>query len=187
MNGAFRLGVVAAGAPGRDGDQHITWSTVSQWDHLSADESPGWAGYTLRQRIAASTLPAAKYLRFTFAASSAQSATVGACSVQIAGAGTLDFASPPVEVRVGGLPSFMVPANGTLQSDPINCPVNGSQDIVIAVALPSTPESAVKRGSGVAGWQSGYKVGAEADTIIADGYTFSVPYVYFVWKIEAGN
>lgn len=185
MNGAFRLGVIASANAGR-GDPQIHWSTATQWDHVAANNSPGWEGYTLRQRVSASLLPAANYLRFTFAASSLGAATVAACRVQLAGAGTLDFASAPVVVRAGGLSSFTVPANSILLSDPIPFPMDGSKDIVIAVALPPSPPSAVKRGSGTDGWSTGYKAGAEADTLVASGYTSAI-FDFFVSKIEVGN
>lgn len=143
------------------------WVTAVALSSFSS--SSGWAGYTLRSVIPAADLLAGSKLRLTLrGASSGADLAVSAAYIglQATSGDVYDFAASPVQVLVGGSGSFSVPTGSTVVSDEILLPIDGTKNLVFAVACTAGGMARHVR----SGWKKYEKYGADAATVDASSY-----------------
>lgn len=139
-------------------------------------------GYTTRTVIPSTALEECTQVRLTL-----RGATTGSFTVQQAAFGlaalsgdAYDYSSTPQAVTVGGNPSFTIPMNADVVTDPISINVPAGRNCVFAFYATSGGARAVAIPSG---WVCLYKAGNDVSTVNASGYT-SEPQMYFVRRIE---
>ncbi len=138
--------------------------------------SPSWHGYTLRQRIENTLIPAnGSLLRFSLRGGAVtEGLTIAKAYIGNKGTGAFDFASAPTQVFWGGNPGFSVAVSGAAQMcDPITFSVTTSSNLMISVyVFGDTLNDAFTRYNGTpAGWGAGYKNADDVTTLVASGYT----------------
>jgi hypothetical protein len=132
----------------------------------------GWDGYTARAVIPAGFIyTGAPVARVVF--KGAFSATVAAISVAYigegAGGGSYSFASTPTQLFVRGSASFTIPQYGALiVTDPVLFAVKEDREHVVSYFMSGTSSLAVLSASAGASY---YKIGNDASTVSATGYT----------------
>lgn len=145
------------------------WMTV-QTNTVNSDNT-GWAGYTMRQVLAASRLTDASgsQIRFTLQAATSNPIAVTKMYVQLKGAGTYDFSTTPIQVLSGGSASFTVPTNSSLVTDGAAFTYTGTADIVVSIYTSGTTGYKMSQtSSGDTNW---FKAGDDAATVGASGYS----------------
>lgn len=157
----------------------LPWVTVAEW--VPNDNSAGWAGYTVRQKILASVLSAeGSMARLTFTAHTTGLAVTNCYIGYAAGSDPdFDFFDVPTQVTFdGGDPGFDIGASAVIRSDPIDFEYEAGRDIIVAWHVPDdagTKGTLVSRGSQT-GWDRVYKdtgTTSDADTVDASGYSSS--------------
>lgn len=133
--------------------------------------SPGWGGYTIRERIQAAQLSTADQCFVRLEAASNAGLTITSCYIQTKGTGGFDFSGTPIQVMFGGSPGVALSAGQSVVSDEIALVLTGSDDVVISIYTATT--SAYRQSSSSTGTSISYKSGDDAATVIASGYTGS--------------
>ena len=158
------------------GPKQETWSTVAQ---RTLNLNTGTlAAFTMRQRVASSviTKSAGSATRFNFIASTATSGlTIIKAYVQTAAAtGDLwDFASPPVPLTFNGQPGTVIPISGSKMSDPVAWAPEWGRSLVVSYYCAAN--SRLRYVNTGQGWTNWYKLGDDATTVNATGYTLNAP------------
>lgn len=162
----------------------VSGSWVTAIALSSSGNSNGWGGYTLRSVIPASDLIAGSKLRLILrGASSGTDLAVSKAYIglQAASGDAYDFATAPVQVLVGGSGSFSVPTGATVTSDEILLSIDGTKNLVLAVACTAGDMATHSRTD----WMKYEKAGSDAATVDTSGYSPPTShYSYLVSKVE---
>jgi hypothetical protein len=150
------------------------------------DHEGGWAGFTMRNAIAASLLTdmSATQMRITFTVFNGAGAVLvfNHCYCNTRGSGTWDYSSAPVQVFWnGGSAGFSITAPASITSDPFSIAYDGTHDLIIGADM-GTGSNFASHNS-LAGTSIGFKSGADGSTTIASGYSTD-PQHCFVTLIE---
>lgn len=142
-----------------------------------------WAGgYTTRIVGPSSALVEATQVRFTLRGHSSSGFTVvkAACGLGATSGHAYDYASTPLEVTVGGNPSFVIPAGGDVVTDPIALAIPGGRAVVFAWYATSGEGRYVAAPSG---WSDHYQSGDHVNDVdaTADG---TEGRLYFIRRVE---
>lgn len=133
----------------------------------------GWNNYTLRQRVAAAGLAASgNRWRVTFtAANISDPARIGEAWIeQGAAVGTAySFARPPKQLTFAGSPSITIPIGQTALSDPIEMSITPGQPLLISLYFNGV--TGLRSINPYANWQTYYRSGNFASTVVASGFT----------------
>lgn len=169
MIGVAHIGIIAAATP-----RVVPWAVVDAW--VEDINSTPWDGYTHRLRVRKALLSSpSEKIRLTYKAHpSGTGASTTAVYVGIASdsGDDYDFDGAPVEVTFGGFSGFSLAAGATILSDEIALSLDGTRDILISGQTASgQPGSFAGYVSRLPNWSAWYKLGADAATANASGYT----------------
>lgn len=146
------------------------WVISEQW--IPNNNSAGWGGWTIRTITAAAQFTeTGSQCRLTVDFGSNAASIAGMYIGESAGSSGMDpsFAATPEQVLFAGSPTLSLPTGGVVVSDPINLPITGLADIVIATAFTGSSDLRVRGGE--TGWYQRYKNGNDASTVIVSGYS----------------
>jgi hypothetical protein len=140
---------------------------------LNADY-PGWSNYTLRQQIpTAAIIKNGSKIRFSFRGGIAEGVDISKCYVQLKGAGSFDFVSAPVQVLFSGTASVSIPSSTTVLCDDVTIAVTTADVLVISIYIANATDTLrYVNGSPLSPvLDAAYKLGDDATTLVASGYT----------------
>lgn len=171
--------------------QDGAWVVAKSWmpnSWVQNNTSSGWASLTLREVVVGSALGPGSALRFQITASSSASVPILAVYAQMAstapGADDYDFANTPIQITFGGASSLTLGAGTSQMSDPIPLSMNGSTNVVIAVAFGSGA-TVLASNTGASALMNGrYKSGNDASTVNASGYTNTANPAQLISRVE---
>lgn len=147
-----------------------SWAATA--DLTPGSDSVGWAGYTLRQVIPASAFVAGSRVRFRLNAAGAAGTTVNIHSAffgkQAASGDAYDFDTTPGQLTFSGSPGVSFLATQTRTTDDLIIPVAADNHVLSIYFSGSTD---VQSSTGNTGWIDYYKIGNDASTVNASGYT----------------
>lgn len=172
---------VTTGAAGE-----LKWANVSFVEHDQI--STAWAGSTCRMSIAADQFEFdGDQIRLTAQAWDANGCEIDQVWIGKKGTGTHDFDSPPTQVLWGALPGFTLTSGQEIVSDPIAIAYDASVDDGLVVSWQvdgSATEDNIASRETLTNWQSSAKVGADASTEVAAGYSALIRDSYLLSAIE---
>lgn len=164
----------------------------AEWELAAEAELPnnnhGWNGYTIRQRIApTSLLVSAAQWRITFTAATA---TAGANIAEAyIGAGAIsgdqyDFADTPTQLLFDGSPGVSIPIGETRASDPATFTLPPGMPLLISCYFGGA--TSIKDVRILTGWQSFYRFGNTAAVVNPTSYSLYRA-ALAVTKVETRN
>jgi hypothetical protein len=179
-----------------DGSPGGTAWTTTMSSTLGVDDN-NWENYTIKHVMTPAALEAqasipgsATLMRFTFQASSTEALTINVAYVgHKSGADAYDVASfTPITFNSGD-PNVVVPAGGTIVSDPITFTYDGVSALVVSFYCPNDAgNTGGARNNSVVGHQTYYRSGSNtAATTDDSGLSSAIPdRQNIIQKIEFG-
>jgi hypothetical protein len=152
------------------------WVTASSW--TKSGDSSGWSGYTLRTVIPSGAISQyGSKCRLTI--SSVGMVVANAYFQEGSSSGDpYDFASTPVQILFGGSGSY---SGGSVLTDEIAVSIQSGKRYVAAFYFSGTTSIGVN--ASLSTWTEAYKLGSDASTVNATGYT-TVAQAALVNKLE---
>ena len=150
------------------------WRTVIDWTGSAVGSSPGWNGYTLRQRFAASILGGSgTKLRITVKAGVGGTLSKAYVQLGATSGDNYDFSTTPVQIFWdAGSASATIGNNVAKLSDECNLTFDGSIALLFSFYFSTMgniyPQTALTNRTSSTEF---YKSGDDATTVNASGYT----------------
>ncbi len=146
------------------------WQTAFVWEPTAYNS--GWENYTLRVVMAASAATYGSKFRLTVSAPPDAPLTIGKMYVgrKAPSGDSYDFETTPLPVLFSGAASVTIPAGGFVVSDEVVLELSGLSGLVVSCYFAATPAARIPIGS-QAGMSYTYKVGDDAATVNASGYS----------------
>jgi hypothetical protein len=166
----------------------MAWLTVASAS-LDSDGA-GLANITFRQRIEAAGLTNAglEKWRVTLMAGSTEGLNISKAYIgQAADSGdAYDFAGTPTQLLFGGNANILIGAGSTTISDEVLFTLTSGKNLIISFFIANdTAHDIAKYKTTLANWQYYFKVGDDAATVNATGYTTATNDAIAVSLIEA--
>lgn len=180
---AALIGAIAASRQVSGGD----WFTVSERTGGGDVNSTGWGGYTFRMVIPASAIikDGSKF-RLTFFPSGAGPTVIDDAFVGEGAASgeTYAFAGAPTRITFGGNNSVSATESTDTVSDGVNLAVDETKNLVVALYFSSSSALRSIAPAADVGQTYHYKLGNDAATESATGYTETTAGGYSFRKVE---
>lgn len=159
------------------------WVTVGSYAFSS--NSPGWGGYTSRLVIPSSVLLPASKVRFTLRGPTSGANLVIAnayVGLSATSGDAYDFASSPTPLLFSGGAGVTINVGASVVTDDTTLSIPSGRNLVLSTQYTSGDQSLNTVPAGFARY---FKLGSDASTVDASGYTSSAPgTAYSVSKIE---
>jgi len=161
------------------------WVTV--FGHGHDFISPGWSGYNLRQGLLAGFFThSGTKIRLTLNAAPAEGVKVsGMYAGHASAAAQYNFDGTQVQIKVGGVAAFTIPAGGTVVTDPIDYPFDKKKNFLLSAHFDSAANDTPTGSQHASGATIWHKVSAsEAANTTITGYATTNSNLRFISKIE---
>jgi len=137
-------------------------------------DTPGWGGYSFRERIPLSAFSAlSSSARLKIASGDDFGLVVAKVTVALASAtaGSLEYVGTPTELKFGGASGFSIPVSSEAQCDPFEMPTLSSTDSIILTI--SVTSGSFGFAAGITGSARGYRTGDYTTDSTGTGWNMS--------------
>ena len=165
-----------------------TWNVAAS--NTLSTSTNGWAGYTIRQRVApANLIGTGDSVRVRFSPAAGKGLKVAKAAIGYSTDG-LDFDSAPVPLLFGGNAGFETDVDKSALSDTLPFTVESGKYLIVTFFIPTdagTKGDLGSSGSTAPGWASSYREGDFVSSVPSTGFTAPSDRALSVSRIQFGT